>query len=134
MNWSILKPIILSVVARLIPFWGGLAATLLNKILPDTGNLGDAFRAKEAPDALKQLVKDFLLNALKGLNRPILQRVLALIIERLDGVIMDAIWDQLFAAKQVETLAAQHHTIALTSKDVVDVVELEAEIKAEFGE
>lgn len=133
MNWSILKPIILSVVTRLIPFWGGLAATLLDKILPNSGNLGDAFKAKEAPDTLKALVKDFLLKSLDGLNRPILKRVLTQVIERLDGAIMDAIWDQLFAAKQVETLSAQHHTVAFTASDSVDVSELEAELKAEFG-
>lgn len=120
MTWAILTPIVVAFARENLGPW---IADLLNKWLPKTGDR----LPMAAPSDLKSVIRGAIQAAVDKLNRPVVSALSKVVLNALNGRIMDAIWDKLFAAKLVAATAASFPQLAeaetqFTHEDAAELI------------
>lgn len=144
MTWSILLPILLSVAKDV---FGPLVAKLLEKLLSKTGgpvplgwseaNVTMKTDSLEGKEQLKEFVKNLIQSQLDKWTwvPPVLKNILTQVIDALDGVFIDLVWQRLFQ-KQLVTVPVKVKLGAAGDKpEAIEVPpEAAAAYESEFGE
>ena len=99
MAWSKLAPLIVEILAKWV---GPKIAEFFGKLLPQDGTAGVA----SAPDDLRQMIVQAILDAAAKLNRPLVYALAKALVPALTTLVIDAVWDQLFESGTVTTRAA----------------------------
>jgi hypothetical protein len=114
MDWKTIAGAILTALTTFLPpqfAWvAALAKSFLDRLNPTvpTALVGNA------PDALKSWLHTFLQAEIAKLHMPFVKAILSMVVDKLDGAVMDSIWNALFPDKAVPVrmMAAGAHTVA----------------------
>jgi hypothetical protein len=112
MDWKTIASALLTALTTFLPpqfAWvAALAKSFLDRLSPTVPAL-----VGNAPDALKTWLHTFLQAEIAKLHMPFVKAVLTAVVNRLDGAVLDSVWNQLFPDKQVPVrMTAAQHTAA----------------------
>jgi hypothetical protein len=117
MGWTQIITALLTVLAPKLPAWVlAFVKSWLGMLTPPTlsQNLfGDA------PDALKDMIKKFLLLNVQSIRMPFLKLIMTKVVESLTDAVLDQVWNLLFPSKAVP--------IAVQASEEIDFDALVAE-------
>lgn len=122
--WTMIKGALLASLSKLPPWLYAIVKGFLDDINPTAPT-----HITDAPDALKSWVKEQLLDAIGRMKFPFVARVLTRVVESLDGVILDFVWDSVMA--QLKGLITSPSPVAaLAAGEAINVDDITAEYAA----